>query len=468
MKAENRNLFPVSAAGTFLLSAFCFQIFHTADVLPRVRALDVQAPTVGLEIDNTLATEGGLSQFVINGDDRGSGIDPATGYQSIFGQPYAVNPSVPNGSPNVAGQDVGIAVTPGAYTNDWNYQPYERIKENYVSATMNYDLDFATARSITGYTDFTANRSADNDQSSKTFAAFGYGSGIQEPHDHARTFTQELQLASRATTPLQWIVGAYYLHDKIFEIYEQKILPASLGVGSYKENAWLTTEAYAGYAQGSYFVVPEQLRLIAGVRYSHEKKSFHFQNFFTAPPGTYDFGTPDTDTTGAPSFSSWTWRAGAEYTPSRRGPKNCGTSGIGVADGSGARVALSGCGAKTVFGGGGDHFHTSCGMPRPSVVPSTRTACLRPNPIATSAAMVSRRVRHEKRPRNTNQIRQSTRARNTAAAFATNCMFRSKSGHSFNAPNASAVRMPTPRGNQSRWPRGAGGREVGASWFMGA
>ena len=248
----------------------------------------------------------------------GTLIDPATGYQSIFGQPYAVNPSVPNGSPNVAGQDVGIAVTPGAYTNDWNYQPYERIKENYVSATMNYDLDVATARSITGYTDFTANRSADNDQSSKTFAAFGYGSGIQEPHDHARTFTQELQLASRATTPLQWIIGAYYLHDKIFEIYEQKILPASLGVGSYKENAWLTTEAYAGYAQGSYFVVPEKLRLIAGIRYSHEKKSFHFQNFFTAPPGTYDFGTPDTDTTGAPSFSSVTWRAGAEYTPSRR------------------------------------------------------------------------------------------------------------------------------------------------------
>ena len=250
----------------------------------------------------------------------GTLIDPVTGYQSINGQPYAVNPSVPNGAVNIGTQDAGLPVTGGAYTNDWNYQPFEHIRENYVSGSIAYDLDFATVRSITGYNNFIANRSADNDQSSKTFSAYGYGSGIQEPLTHSRTFTQELQLASKSTTPFQWIIGAYYLHDNIFETYQQEILPASFAVPGFRGDISLHTNAYAGYAQGSYFVVPDKLRLIGGIRYSHEKKAFEFADFYSAAagtPGTFDFTTPDATTSGSPTFKSVTWRAGIEYTPSR-------------------------------------------------------------------------------------------------------------------------------------------------------
>ena len=248
----------------------------------------------------------------------GTLLNPNTGYQSITGQPFALNPSVPNGSVNVGTQDAGLPVTGGAYTNDWDYQPFEHILENSVSGTISYDLDFATLRSITGYTFFRSNRSADNDQSSKVFEGFGYGSGVQEPHTRAATVTQEVQLASRSTTPFQWIVGGYYLHDNIFEIYQQKITDlAPPQVTGYKETTSLHTDAIAGYAQGYYFLVPETLRLIGGVRYSHEKKSFSFYDFADGVPGTYIFTTPYSHTTGSPSFSSWTWRAGAEFTPSR-------------------------------------------------------------------------------------------------------------------------------------------------------
>lgn len=262
-------------------------------------------------------------------DDAGAGsygykvagtlINPATGYQSINGVPYAVNPSVHNGTAIVNGVDIGVPVTGGAYTNDWDYQPFEHILENYVSGTASYDFGPVTLRSITGYTFFRSHRSADNDQSSVIFQApaAGFGSGIQEPNTRARTVTQEVQLASTATTPLQWIVGGYYLHDDIFETYQQKITAPNSTVTGFRADAALKTDAYAAYAQASYFIVPDKVRIIGGIRYSSEKKAFNFADFADAAPNTYDFMTPYSVTSGAPSFDSTTWRAGLQYTPDR-------------------------------------------------------------------------------------------------------------------------------------------------------
>lgn len=260
-------------------------------------------------------------------DDAGAGsygykvagtlLNPNTGYQSINGQAYAVNPSVPNGSPNLAGQDVGVPVSGGAWTNDWDYQPFEHIAEDYVSGQISYDIGGATLRSITGYTHFTAHRSADNDQSSKIFEAYGYGSGVQEPYTRSNAVTQEVQIASAGSTPLQWIAGAYYLHDDIFETYQQKVTAPGATTGAYRGDSALQTDAFAGYAQGTFAVIPDLLKVIGGVRYSHEKKAFQFADYADAAPGTYHFVTPYSTTSGAPSFDSWTWRAGLQVTPDR-------------------------------------------------------------------------------------------------------------------------------------------------------
>ena len=260
-------------------------------------------------------------------DDAGAGsygykvagtlINPTTGYQSINGQPYAVNPSVPGGTV-VGGQTIGVPITGGAWTNDWDYQPFEHVAETYVSGQIAYNLGFATLKSITGYTHFTAFRSADNDQSSQIFQAYGYGSGIQEPDTRSNAFTEEAQIASNDATALQWIAGLYYLHDSIFETYAQTVTDpyaVQAADGSYKESAALTTNAIAAYAQATYALVPDKLKLIGGIRYSHEKKSFAFADYVGAPLGTFDFTTPYSQTAGAPSFSSVTWRAGVQYTP---------------------------------------------------------------------------------------------------------------------------------------------------------
>lgn len=249
----------------------------------------------------------------------GTLINPQTGYQSINGQPFRVNPSVHNGTAVINGVDIGVPVTGGAYTNDWDYQPFEHILENYVSGSISYDFGPVTLRSITGYTFFRAHRSADNDQSSVIFQApaAGFGSGEQEPNTRDRTFSEEIQLSSRSTTPFQWIIGGYYLHDSIFETYQQKITAPGTAVPGFKADSTLHTNAYAVYGQAYYYLVPDRLRVIGGIRYSHEKKAFEFADYADGVPGTYDFGTPYSQTTGSPSFNSTTWRAGVQYTPDR-------------------------------------------------------------------------------------------------------------------------------------------------------
>ena len=259
-------------------------------------------------------------------DDAGAGsygykvagtlINPQTGNQSVYGQPYAVNPSVPGGT-MVGGKAIGVPVTAGPWTNDWDYQPFEHIGEDYVSGQIALNLGAATLKSITGYTHFRAHRSADNDQSSATFEAYGYGTGIQEPNTKSDAFTQELQLASNGNTPLQWIGGLYYLHDSIFETYQQMVTIPGATTNGYEESAALHTDAFAIYGQASYALVPDMLKVIAGARYSHEKKAFAFADYADAPPGTYNFTTPYSQTNGSPSFGSGTWHAGLQFTPDR-------------------------------------------------------------------------------------------------------------------------------------------------------
>jgi len=140
---------------------------------------------------------------------------------------------------------------------------------------------------------------------------------VQEPNTKSAAFSQELQLASNAHGPLEWLIGGYYLHDSIFETYQQKITAPGATTTGFKADSDITTSAYAAFGQASYAVVPDLVKVIGGLRYSHEKKAFIFSDYADAPPGTYNFVTPYVVTRGSPSFDSWTWRAGIQITPTR-------------------------------------------------------------------------------------------------------------------------------------------------------
>ncbi len=253
----------------------------------------------------------------------GTLVVPTTGVRSILGQPYAINPSVRDGSVLIAGVNSGVAVTGDEYHVQWDYKPFQHVREKYVDGQISYDLGAVAIKSITGYTDFRSHRSGDLDQSAVVFPAAGVasgfaGSGIQEPNTRVKSFSQELQLSSNdKSSPLEWIVGAYYLHDQIDELYSQVYTaPTATALGS-RSRTEIDTSAYALYGQASYSVIPDALKIIAGIRYSDETKDYVITNF-TAPVGTFNFNTQTAAKAGGQAkYSKVTWRLGAEYNLTR-------------------------------------------------------------------------------------------------------------------------------------------------------
>ncbi len=249
----------------------------------------------------------------------GTLIVPTTGVRSILGQPYGVNPSVRNGTAFVAGVDAGVPVVGDEYHVQWDYQPFQKLKERYFDAQLSYDLGPVVLKSITGYNRFQSSRSGDLDQSAVVFPAAGVasgfvGSGIQTPNTRVKTFSQELQIASNdPASPLEWIAGAYYLRDKVDELYSQVYTaPSATALGS-RSRTLIDTKAYAVYGQASYSLIPDTLKLIAGIRYSDEKKNFVITNF-TAPVRTFDFSTQTAARAGGQAkYNKVTYRAGLEY-----------------------------------------------------------------------------------------------------------------------------------------------------------
>lgn len=253
----------------------------------------------------------------------GTLVDPATGLRSILGKPYAVNPSVRNGTAFVNGVDIGVPVTGDEYQVQWDYQPTEYLREKYVNGQISYDFGGVAIKSITGYTKFRSRRSGDLDQSAVVFPAAGVasaysGSGIQQPDTDVKTFSQELQLSSTDRgSPLQWIVGGYYFHDMVNELYSQVYTAPTATALSTRSRTRIDTKAYALYGQATYSIIPDKLRLTAGVRYSDETKNYVITNF-TAPVGTFDFNTQTAALgVGQAKFSKVTWRAGMEYNLTR-------------------------------------------------------------------------------------------------------------------------------------------------------
>ena len=253
----------------------------------------------------------------------GTLINPATGTRSITGQPYAVNPSVRNGSFFINGIDQGVPVTGGPYENQFDYQPFERVHQKYIDGDVSYDLGGVAVRSITGYTQFRSNRSGDIDQTGVVFPAAGVasgflGSGIQAADTHVRSLSQELQLSSNhAEDPFQWIVGGYLFHDHVREFYKQVYTAPTATARSSQALTDLSTHSYAAYGQATYAIVPDRLKLIAGIRYSDETKEATITNF-TGAPGSFSFDTRTAAVGGGRvHYGRVTYKGGAEFNVTR-------------------------------------------------------------------------------------------------------------------------------------------------------
>ena len=219
--------------------------------------------------------------------------------------------------------DLGYPVL-GPYTVLNDAPSVQKIKSTELSAVINYDIDDTIRlRSITGYNDFDANRSTDNDG---TPANYGIGYFLTKD----KAFSEEFQVQSLGNGPFKYTFGFYYLNDEVPDAFlsgrtkgysTAGALAGAAGTGSYplyfgsnfttypssggavvnlpptayiglngsdafNPLSWAKNVSYASYAQASY-TFNDRLTLTGGLRYTIDQKDLRsaLSNTATTPTG---------------------------------------------------------------------------------------------------------------------------------------------------------------------------------------
>jgi iron complex outermembrane receptor protein len=251
-------------------------------------------------------------------------------------------------SPALAvGQGVDLGV-PIEYPGKWhqvgnNYKPFRDLSQASTSLTASYDLGPVTLKSITGYVHYRGRRTSDSDFSASTIA-------VDFARTQADTFTQEVQLLSRANQRLEYVVGGFFLNDNLVNGFINQQLPRTIvssdlaaPITGAANNGTYQFERVKVYSRAAYgqatFHITDAWSLTGGIRYTHEKKTYlNATAFFYLPSVLASGANPLTLVTindPLPTDSSF---------PAV--PDNCGQNGVTAAttvDGKGNQVRSTYC-----------------------------------------------------------------------------------------------------------------------------
>ncbi|MEO0465848.1 MAG: TonB-dependent receptor [Pseudomonadota bacterium] len=252
------------------------------------------------DVNDRLSIEGGIEFMQDNGN-----VGLPLRNVPEFGGPYIDFP--------------GNATGPRDYSLDGNSDGAQEGLLGDVQFTWTGDQ--VVFKSITGYLDYEIDQNVDTDGTSNPLEQLTQSTSTT-------TFSQEFQLQSNTSGPLEWIVGAFYLdeetdHDSVFE------LAFALGddrIDLFDDTTNTSTEAWAVFAEGTY-AFDSGLSVTVGGRYTEEEKEGRiFDNIFLA------------EGTSSQSFDAFTPRLVLAYDPTgnanfyasvSRGFKSGGTSGLG-------------------------------------------------------------------------------------------------------------------------------------------
>lgn len=222
-----------------------------------------------LTVDYTEDKSNGFHSVGIDGPAAGAGpwSTARAAIGALRGKPLSIRESLPE-YPRFKGDnfDSPIGLTREAYG---------------VSLRLEKGIgDVATFTSVTGYRDGKA-----DSLYSQTGIGPNNGFGVISPTlftsdvgetEDIRQFSQEVRIVSKPVeSGFDWIVGAYYQRDKVKknDVIIAKI-PLISQVTLSGESRWnnrATNESYAFFGQLGYRFT-DQFRIVAGVRYSHDKK----------------------------------------------------------------------------------------------------------------------------------------------------------------------------------------------------
>lgn len=175
-----------------------------------------------------------------------------------------------DGIPDFQGRDLGVTVNPDPYVWQGQLRSFARLKQTAVSGQIKYSTDDVFIRSITGYEDFTYVANSGD--------VAGPSAAESRQVRGSKSTSEELQIGGVKTNPFQWIVGLYYLDDKVFDEFGSFRININDGVAGSRGPFTAQVYSKAVYGQASYFVIP-QIRLTGGVRYTEDRKTFDVTNY---------------------------------------------------------------------------------------------------------------------------------------------------------------------------------------------
>ena len=193
---------------------------------------------------------------------------------------------------------------------------------------INWDFGGATLTAISAYV--RNKRDLNQDQDSSPFQILE-GRKWQQV---ARQFSQEIRLASNGSNRFNWIVGGYFLTEKLTEESQTDLAAAfappafnpAIGVLGLQKNYTQRTTSLAGFAQASYELT-DALTLTGGIRYTSDRKKLDFRTY-AGPVGSAPGDIPpiigliDSDSASFAidppvqindRFSEPTWRLSLDY-----------------------------------------------------------------------------------------------------------------------------------------------------------
>jgi iron complex outermembrane receptor protein len=175
--------------------------------------------------------------------------------------------SVKNVQPGSIGAD-GLSATPGFNNDRAGYDEYVNTRQGGVSLTINHEFDAFSVNSVTAYRKTKVVQAFDNDATPVRKI------DVLIDNQTYRTFTQEVQVLSNPSSPIKWIVGGFFMHDK-------SGFDGPVGLGLYGEDLGgtgvlikgdITTTSLSAFGE---VTVPlgETTAVVGGIRYTSDKRS---------------------------------------------------------------------------------------------------------------------------------------------------------------------------------------------------
>lgn len=153
---------------------------------------------------------------------------------------------------------VGAYVPANPFDQASTFDPFAISEGGGISLEVKRDFGGVTLKSLTAFRKTKAFSITDQDRVQAALSRID-----QTIHD--KYLTHEFTLSSSGRSPFQWIAGAFYYGDTVNN-------PTYSNVTTLLNNSHMQVDAWALFGEGTY-ALTDQLKVIAGVRYSNETRT---------------------------------------------------------------------------------------------------------------------------------------------------------------------------------------------------